>query len=278
MEYVWLDDKMIKRRDAKISFDDRGYYFGDGIYEVIRIYESKPFLWKEHMERFSRSAKEMDLSLPYSPEETETIVTDLIHRNNLQDGFVYFQVTRGIQPRDHLYTRDLKPVLTAFTREAEVPVQNQKNGIHLWVLEDIRWLRCDIKTINLLGNIMAKRKAEDNSCQEALQHREGVITEGSSSNIFFVKDGTLYTHPANHYILNGITRQHVVHLANARHIPVEEKAFTLQEASEADEIFITSTVQEIIPVTELKGEMEASFSPGPITRELQDDFRQSVQK
>ncbi|WP_158735174.1 D-amino-acid transaminase [Alteribacillus sp. YIM 98480] len=274
MEYVWLKDKIISRHDAYVHFDDRGYYFGDGIYEVIRVYEGVPFLFDEHFERFLRSAKELDMPLPYSITKLKENTRFLLQKNDIKNGYVYIQMTRGEQARDHLYSRDIQPVITAFTKEAEVPVTKQKNGVSLLSTEDIRWLRCDIKTINLLGNVMAKRKAEDNDCDEALQHRGDIVTEGSSTNIFFVKKGVIYTHPANNHILNGITRQYVFNLAQEEKIPIFEEAFPLEETINADEIFVTSTTLEIAPVINVKGSIETSLQPGTITRKLQQAFKE----
>ncbi|WP_240378091.1 D-amino-acid transaminase [Bacillus piscicola] len=278
MEYVWLQDEFVKRENARISFEDRGYYFGDGIYEVVRVYNGSPFLLTEHFERFQRSADELDIPLPYPLPKIKDIVTELVIKNKLENGYVYVQMTRGLQEREHLYTRDLTAILTAFTKTVEIPFDKQQNGISLLALEDIRWLRCDIKTINLLGNIMAKRKAEDNHCDEALQHRDSTVTEGSSSNAFIVQNGTLYTHPANHYILNGITRQFVLQLARKIGIPAEEKAFTLDDLALADEMFMTGTTTEILPVVSVKGSVQATFKPGPVTRELQKLFRETASR
>ncbi|MFB4164581.1 D-amino-acid transaminase [Alteribacillus sp. JSM 102045] len=276
MEYVWLKDKIVPRQEAFIHFDDRGYYFGDGIYEVIQVYNGQPFLFHEHFERFLRSAQELDMSLPFSINEIKENTRLLLQKNEINNGYAYIQMTRGEQVRDHLYSRDICPVITAFTKEAEVPADKQKSGISLWAAEDIRWLRCDIKTINLLGNVLAKRKAEDNHCEEALQHRGHTVTEGSSTNIFMVKKGVIYTHPANHLILNGITRQNVVNLAKNERFPVYEEAFSLEEIMDADEIFVTSTTLEIVPVVNIKGSIEISLQPGTVTRKLQQAFKEQT--
>ncbi|RSL30957.1 D-amino-acid transaminase [Salibacterium salarium] len=275
MEYVLMKNHIINRDEAYINFDDRGYYFGDGIYEVIRIYNGSPFLWEEHFDRFLRSAEELDIVLPQSLNKIKQNILTLITKNNVINGTVYLQMTRGEQERNHLYNRDITPVITAFTKEGGVPVHQQKHGISLWSLEDIRWLRCDIKTINLLGNVMSKRKAEDMGSQEALLHRGHIVTEGSSSNVFIVKNGTLYTHPANHYILNGITRLYVEQLADNEHIPLQKEAFTTEDAQQADEMFVTSTSLEIVPVTKVQGTIRSDFPIGPVTRKLQHAFEKS---
>ncbi|SDH50391.1 D-alanine transaminase [Alteribacillus persepolensis] len=271
MEYVWLKNHILPKSDAYVHFDDRGYYFGDGIYEVIRIYNHQPFLLDAHMERFARSAHELDMPLPYSLSSIKDKTKELITKNDINNGYVYIQMTRGEQPRDHLYSRDITPVMTGFTKKRE-DGSTQKEGISLWTTKDIRWLRCDIKTINLLGNVMAKRQAEDHACQEALLHRDGIVTEGSSSNIFMVKRGVLYTHPANHYILNGITRQYTIAQAKQLDICVNETAFSLEQLQEADEVFATSTSLEVTPVHQIKGDIDMKIKTGPVTEQLQQGF------
>lgn len=168
----------------------------------------------------------MPLAAPV--DKIKSLACSLIEQNNLDNGYVYIQMTRGVAERNHLYERDLTSFLTGFTKEMTFP-RDKHNGISLYATEDIRWLRCDIKTLNLLGNIMAKRKAADHNCEEALQHRGDVVTEGSSSNIFMVKNKNIYTHPANNFILNGITRQVVISLAGDLKYNVIEEAFSLDD-------------------------------------------------
>ncbi|MEB1806564.1 MAG: D-amino-acid transaminase [Bacillaceae bacterium] len=272
MDYVLYQNRIIPKNELHIDMDDRGYNFGDGIYEVVRVYNGIPFAMDEHLDRLQRSASELDMSVPYSMETIEQLVYDLIQKNDINSGMIYFQLTRGIQPRNHLYSRDIEPVLSGFSKPLETNIEWQQNGIDTWMTKDIRWLRCDIKTINLLGNIMAKREASDNNCHEALQHREGLVTEGSSSNLFIVKDDVIYTHPSTNLILNGITRRITIRLAHQIEATIKEEAFTLEELKQADEVFITSTTMEVTPVRSIKGDLTASYSIGPLTRKLQDAF------
>ncbi|MFB5662020.1 D-amino-acid transaminase [Alteribacillus sp. HJP-4] len=276
MEHVWINNKMIPKNEAVIPFNDRGYYFGDGVYEVIRIYNGRFFLMNKHMKRLQRSAAELDFSLPFTQDEIEKHAAALISKNNVKDGYIYIQATRGEQERNHLYERSLAPVVTGFTKEAPVPLEKQKKGITLYAVEDIRWLRCDIKTINLLGNVMAKRKAEDNQAHEAIQHRGNIITEGSSTNVFIVQQGILYTHPATNLILHGITRELILSLAEEHAIPWKEEAFTMHEAALADEMFVSSTTMEITPVTKVEGTFSADYSIGTVTRKLQQAFQENI--
>ncbi|ERN53040.1 D-amino-acid transaminase [Alkalihalophilus marmarensis] len=274
MKYVLIDQDIVPKEKAGIDFDDRGYHFGDGIYEVIRIYNGKPFTINQHLDRLYESAKKLDIPLSTTRETFTELINELIIKNTIETGIVYIQLTRGLQPRNHLYQREISPVLTGFAENLERKDELLANGVDLWLTKDIRWLRCDIKTINLLGNIMAKREAADHNCHEAIMHRDGTVTEGSSSNLFLIKDSTLYTHPATNFILNGITRQVVIKLAKEAGLHVVEEAFPTDVLAIADEAFITSTTMEVTPVRSITGDVSATLEIGPITRQLQEAFKQ----
>lgn len=265
---------IVPENEAVIQPNDRSYHFGDGVYEVIRVYKSGPFELEAHWDRLFESAQKLDIQLAVASDELTQLTTQLIEKNQLTDGCVYVQVSRGASPRNHLYTREESPIITGFTMEA--PASKQQEGIHAWVTDDIRWLRCDIKTVNLLGNIMAKREAADGHCQEAIMHRDGMVTEGSSSNLFLVNDGILYTHPASNLILNGITRQVVIRLAKEAGIEVIEEAFPKEVLIHAEEAFITSTTSEITPIVEFKGQITAQIPIGPVTKKLQEQFSKFI--
>jgi D-alanine transaminase len=276
--YVLLHNQIMKSNEITVDMEDRGYLFGDGIYEVIFVYDQMPFAMNEHFDRFLQSAAKLELALPYDVQTFKELTKQLIKKNNIQNGMVYIQMTRGVAPRNHLYERDMQSVVTGFAKSVSLDVlsRSQEEGIQTYLTEDIRWLRCDIKSLNLLGNIMAKRKAADHDCQEAIQHRDGVVTEGSSSNVFMVNNGTLQTHPATNLILNGITRQIVLKIADELQIPVLEKSFTVDELLQADEVFITSTTMEIAPVLKLKGDKEQTYKIGKVTTQLQKKFKEQV--
>lgn len=278
MSYVLLQNQITTRENVKIDMEDRGYNFGDGIYEVIPIYETKTLAMEEHLQRFLESATKLEIKLPYDLDTLKQLLNELKAKNNISNGIIYIQMTRGVAPRTHLYERNIEGLITGFCREMPFPTDQKQVGIKVFVTEDIRWLRCDIKTINLLGNTMAKRKATDNNCHEAIMHRDGTLTEGSSSNLFIIKDNTLYTHPASNLILNGITRQIVLKLAKNNGFSIVEEAISLQQLKDADEAFITSTTQEITPIIETLGETEANFIVGPVTKALQQSFGEYIQK
>ncbi|WP_227938511.1 D-amino-acid transaminase [Alkalihalobacillus deserti] len=273
MEYIIQNQQLLPKKEASINFEDRGYYFGDGIYEVIKIYNGQPFAMDHHLKRLQSSAKKLDITLPYAEEKITELLMKLLNKNAVVDGFLYFQITRGVEPRNHLYTRNSPAVFTAFTQAAQNLEETQKNGVNVWLTDDIRWLRCDIKTINLLGNVMVKREAADHQCHEAILHRNGMITEGSSSNLFLVKDQVLYTHPATNLILNGITRQLLIDVATKHNYSVVEEPFPVEVLEHADEAFITSTSVEITPIISVKGQLATTFEVGPVTKDLQTKFK-----
>ncbi|MEH7343368.1 D-amino-acid transaminase [Bacillus sp. JJ1532] len=279
MEYVIINGEFINRTEAKIDIEDRGYQFGDGVYEVIRVYNGKMFTAKEHLERLIESGKKINMKIADSVEELRNMLSELIEKNQLTMGTIYMQVTRGISPRSHAFpSSDIHQTFVANTKAVDRPVENMKTGVKTILVEDIRWLLCDIKSLNLLGNIMAKQKAVEAGCFEAIQHRGDTVTEGSSSNVSIIKDGKVITHPANNLILNGITRQKVIEVCRSNDIPVEVRAFTLEELKQADEAFISGTTVEVTPIIEIDGEKVGNGAPGALTKHIQELFNQAIEK
>lgn len=269
---LWINGEFLSEEETKISYLDRGYQFGDGVYEVVRIYDGEAFTLAEHISRFYRSFSEIGITLSYTEEELAHQFLSLLEKNKVENGMLYFQITRGVAERNHLFPEKAVPVLVAYTRPLERPVANMQNGVKVMFTEDIRWLRCDIKSLNLLGAVLAKQKAKEHGCYEVVQHRGDIVTEGSSSNVFIVKDGMLMTHPADNYILNGITRQVILSLAKELHIPVREERFTKQDVLEADEIFVSSTTAEIVPAVQIDDKIVGNGSPGVVTKLLQAGY------
>lgn len=278
MEKMILNGVLKPGTEIKIDVEDRGYQFGDGIYEVIRVYNGKLFTARMHLDRLLKSAEKIRLVFPYTAEELENQLNELIAETQLKDGTVYLQVTRGTSPRNHLFPAEgTPPVYIAYTKN--VPYGGaSRPGKKAITAEDIRWLRCDIKSLNLLGNILAKQSASEAGCFEAIQHRNGTVTEGSSSNISIVKDGRIKTHPATNLILNGITRQVMLDCCSRDGIPAEETAFTLDELFAADEVIMTSTSAEITPIISIDGKTIGTGEPGPVTRRLQQMFLEEIEK
>ncbi|WP_043934062.1 D-amino-acid transaminase [Bacillus sp. EB01] len=279
MEFVVLNGDIISRDKASIDVEDRGYQFGDGVYEVIRVYNGTMFTAMEHLERLEASAKKIGISLGWTIQELELKFKELIDKNQLTTGIVYLQVTRGISPRNHVFPpAGTAQTLVAYTRKTDRPLQTITNGAAAIVEEDLRWLRCDIKSLNLLGNILAKQKAADAGCYEAILHRNGTVTEGSSSNIFIVESGTIYTHSADNLILNGITRQTLAKLCQREGILFVEKAFTVEDLNSADEVILASTTSELTPIVKIDGKLVGNGEPGPVTRKVQMLFEQEIEK
>jgi len=279
MEYVIINGEFVNRTEAKIDIEDRGYQFGDGVYEVIRVYNGKMFTANEHLERLIESGKKINMKISYSVEEIKSMLTELMERNQLTTGTIYLQVSRGIAPRNHAFpSSDVQQTFIANTKAVGRPVETMKTGVKTILLEDIRWLLCDIKSLNLLGNLMAKQKAVEAGCFEAIQHRGDTVTEGSSSNVSIIKDGKVITHPANNLILNGITRQKVLEVCRSNDIPVEERAFSLEELKQADEAFISGTTVEVTPIIEIGGEKVGDGVPGTVTKHIQELFNQAIEK
>ncbi len=279
MEYVIVDGQVMDRSAAKVDIEDRGYQFGDGVYEVIRVYNGKMFTGKEHLKRLVESAEKIRMTLPYSPEELESKMEELIAKNELQMGTVYMQFTRGTSPRNHVFpSNEVAPTFVAYTRKVARPEDSMEKGVRAILDEDIRWLRCDIKSLNLLGNLLSKQKAAEAGCFEAILHRGETVTEGSHSNISIIKDGVIITHPADNHILNGITRQKVLEICGKEQISFEERAYTLEELNAADEVFSSGTTVEVMPVVEIEGKPVGNGEPGTVTRKLQELFKAEIER
>lgn len=267
MSMILYQDQLLPREEGKTDIEDRGYQFGDGIYEAIRVYSGRMFLVDLHMKRLIRSARELRLQLPYDTGHLTANLEKLIKANKIEDGMVYFQITRGVAPRQHFFPDGISSVLTG-KASAMVRDPHPAEGIKTVLADDIRWLRCDIKTLNLLGNVLAKQKAHEAGAEEAILHRGDTVTEGSSSNVFIVKEGRLVTHPADHFILNGITRIFVINLASKLSIPVIEQNISVEDLLSADEVFITSTGHEVKPVVQIDRHQISFGKAGEITRRL----------
>ncbi|EHR84997.1 D-amino-acid transaminase [Staphylococcus epidermidis] len=278
MTKVFINGEFVNEEDAKVSYEDRGYVFGDGIYEYIRAYDGKLFTVKEHFERFLRSAEEIGLDLNFTIEELVELVRRLLKENNVVNGGIYIQATRGAAPRNHSFpTPPVKPVIMAFTKSYDRPYEELEQGVYAITTEDIRWLRCDIKSLNLLGNVLAKECAVKYNAAETIQHRSDIVTEGASSNVYAIIDGVIYTHPVNNFILNGITRRVIKWIAEDEQIPFKEETFTVEFLKNADEVIISSTSAEVMPITKIDGENVKDGQVGTITRQLQQGFEKYIQ-
>lgn len=277
MTIYFIDGQFTSKESLNISIDDRGYYFGDGVYEVIKVYNGELYTAKEHIARLFQSALKIKMTIPYSEQQLIDIAMELVKINEIDTGHIYMQVTRGASPRMHHFPDlGVPAVVTGYAVVNPRPLTNLEKGIATITVEDVRWLRCDIKSLNLLGNVLAKQEAQEANCAEAIFVRDGAVMEGSSSNVFGIKDGVVYTHPATNLILNGITRQVVLKLCKEMGISVVEKPFSPQEAFSMDEFIITSTTAEVTPVVKIDGKEIGSGTPGPVTKKLQEAFARQI--
>lgn len=281
MELGFFDGEFISLNERRVELEDRGYQFGDGIYEATHIYNGKCFALERHLARCRRSLRELRIPVTYMDEELTAIHNDIIEKSGIKDGSIYFQITRGIAKRTHYFPDKVVPLLSMTIREGKPNAKNQKEGIRCMFFEDIRWLRCDIKTINLLGNVLAKQAGHEKGLQGTIQYRKdtNLVTEGSSSNFFIVKDGVIWTHPISNLILKGVTRSILVEeIIPKLGYTIVEKAFSPEFALTADEAFATSTSLEVTPVIEIDGKKIGDGKPGPIAASLLDAYHELVQK
>lgn len=273
MEIGFINGNFIDITEPVIPIQERGHQFGDGVYEVVRVYQSVPFLLDEHLQRLSRSAKAIQLKLPYSLTEMKKIILEGISRSQLKEAEVYFQITRGIAGRNHLFP-SVSPSFTMTIRPIRaVASEYYEIGAKVITAEDVRWANCYIKSLNLLPNILAKQTATNEGSFEAVFMKENYITEGSSTNVFIIKDNVLYTTPEHRGILSGITRQTIINLALQNNIEIREEFCTLDFFKNADEAFLTSTLIEVLPIKQIDDYKLANEVPGPVTRLLHASYQ-----
>lgn len=278
MKVLW-NEEIVDESEVKIDIEDRGYQFGDGIYEVIRIYDGYMYMEKEHLDRLWVSAEKIRMTLPFTREELSQRLHRLAQEVGLENARVYFQVTRGTaKPRLHDFPnpKEVQPVLMADIQPASRPSAKQNIGIRAGFVEDKRWLHCDIKSISLLGNIMALDEAQQKGYDEAVLVRDGIVTEASASNLWMVKDEVLYTHPDGNLVLPGIAKIKIRELVKALGIELKEEAFTEKELLAADECFKTSSVAEIMPIIEIDNQTIGDGTPGKVTKKLLNAYIESV--
>ncbi|WJV52609.1 D-amino-acid transaminase [Pectobacteriaceae bacterium CE90] len=279
---VYVDGKFVEEQNATVSIFDRGFLFADAVYEVTSVIHGKLAEFDGHMARLQRSCHELSLPLPMSVDELRNIHRTLIEKNQLQEGGIYLQLSRGnAGDRDfHFPPADVKPTLVLFT-QARAIFDNPKaeSGLHVVTSPDIRWHRRDIKTVSLLAACLAKEYAHSRHADDAFMVENGFITEGSSCNCYIVlADKTIVTRPLSNDILHGITRQSLLKLVEQDHLSLEERCFTPEEAYHASEIFISSATTFVLPVVSLDDKIIGDGKPGPITRRLREIYIEMVLK
>lgn len=273
---AYLNGVFAPIEETKISIDDRGFIFGDGVYEALLAFNHIPFGMQEHIDRFFNSLKLLEIQPPYSKEELAGIIQEAIDRVEGDRLLVYYQATRGTSPRAHIYPKDVPANFMLTVRQGSDMSSYMKNGGSAILQDDTRWKYCNIKTINLIPAVMATQRANEAGCIEAILQRDGFITEGASSNIFVVHKGVVRTAPLSNQLLPGITRGHVLELASDLKIPVEEVRVAVQELENADEVFATSVSKRVVPIVKIDGKLVGDGSVGPVSRRLQQAYQRKV--
>ncbi len=266
---IYLNGSFIPIEDARISVLDRGFIFGDGVYEVIPVYSHRPFRLTEHLRRLQKSLDGIQLKNPYTDIEWTELVEQIIASNEGDDQYLYLQVTRGVAPRDHVFPKEVIP--TVFIMSSPLVVASKEltvAGVSAITANDNRWSRCDIKATSLLPNVLLRQMAVDSGATETLLLREGFLTEGSASNVFVVKDELLLAPPKSHLMLSGITYDVVLELADKYQISYEIREISEYDLRTAAEILLTSSTKEIMSITLLDGKKVGSGKPGEIFAQL----------
>ena len=277
MQKVFLNGEFIDKDSAKISIFDRGFIFGDGIYEVVPVINSiiveKDGFW----DRFQRSLNEISLNLPYTNDEFESILNNLIEINSLKEGGLYIQITRGVAPRDFSFVKGVKPTIMAFAfSDSVLEHPAAKSGITIISTPDIRWKRRDIKSISLLGQCYAKNQATIAGADECFMVEDGYVTEAGSSSAFIIKDGTLITKPLSNEILPGIRRNRLLNLAKQIGLQIQERKFSMDEVYNADECFISAATIILLPVIKADGKAINGGKIGEYTIKLRELYKRAL--
>lgn len=280
MHILW-NDQIVERSEVKLDIEDRAYQFGDGLYEALRIYDGEMFMFDEHFARLKRCADEIRLKLPFTKSELKNNLDKLIAAENVDGGEIYFQVSRGVlAPRNHRIpsSEEVKPVLTGNVIPYERPIDKQKHGETACLVEDKRWLHCNIKSLSLLGNILSLDEARQKGCDDALLVRDGFFTEASASNAWFVIDGILYTHPDGNLILPGITKLRLLEIARSEGLSVKEEAVPVSKLEQVEECFVSNSIWEVAPVVSVDGKPINGGKIGKITKFLQEKYIEWINK
>ena len=275
---IYLNGSYRPETEATVSVFDRGLLFADGVYEVVGVLDRKLMNFAGHMARLDRSLGELRLPKPLSTDEILAVQRELVRLNDLDEGLIYLQITRGAADRDFVFDADLTPTLFMFTQIK--PLSENKateSGIAMKSVPDIRWARRDIKSVALLAQVLAKQAAKDAGAYEALMHHDGVVTEGGATSAYIIKDGAVITRPLSTTILPGVTRASLLELIGTGNgLRLDERPFTLEEAYGADEAFITGASTCVCPVVEIDGRPVGTGAPGPLVRKLQEIYMRHV--
>jgi D-alanine transaminase len=279
---VFLNGKFMPVEEARVPVLDRGFIFGDGVYELVPVYSRIPFRLDEHLARLERSLAAVRIRNPYSRAEWRDIILQLIAKQQFEDQGIYFQVTRGVAKRDHAFPRDAVPTVFVMSNPLVTPPQQLvERGASAVTAIDDRWLRCDIKSISLIGNCLLRQVSADAGATETILFRDGKLTEASASNVFVVRGGVILSPPKSNLILPGITFDVVTELARGAGLPLEFRAVAEGEVRAADEIWVTSSSKEVLAIVTLDGKPVGEGRPGPVFRRmhgLYQEFKQKVMR
>jgi len=278
-EIVYLNGEFMPLESARIPVLDRGFIFGDGVYELIPVYSRHPFRLPEHLARLQRSLDAARLDPPLAEAEWTRLVHQLIERNAAEDQGVYLQVTRGVAKRDHAFPKGVAPTVFMMSNPLVTPSRELvERGGSAITTTDFRWLRCDVKVTSLLANCLLRQRSVDAGADEVVMFRDGYLTEASSSNVFAVRDGVLLAPPKNHLVLPGITYDVVLELAAANEVPIEVREVAEDEVRSADELWLSSSSKEVLAVTTLDGRPVGDGKPGPIFKRIHQAFQEFKRK
>ena len=272
-DVLYFNGRFTTTDERVLGVEDRGFQFGDAVYEVFKFLDKRPAFLLDHYRRMDAGLREVDIRNPWDAAQFEAVMRELIDRTAFADGIVYIQVSRGEAARAHFYPDDIQPTAVAYSRAFRFPdAAKKERGIRVVTAADLRWKHCEVKSVNLLANALAKKRAQRAGCDEALLLSEGFVREGASSSFFVVSAGRLITHPLDEHILPGVVRDHVIGLALGAKIRVDERPLREEELFDLDEAFITSTTQGVMPVTEIDGRAIGNSRRGEVTSRLQQIF------
>jgi len=273
---VYLNGDFMPIDEARIPVLDRGFIFGDGVYEVVPVYGGRPFRWARHLARLERSLRKIRIPDPLDAGQWATLVDMLVARHPWPDQFVYMQVTRGVAKRDHAFPKDVQPTVFAMASELQLPTPSLlATGVAAVSLPDERWLNCDIKSTSLLGNVLARQAAIEAGAAECVMFRDGFLTEGSASNLWVVRNGKVFGPPNDRLVLEGIRYGLMGELCEQAGLPFEIRRIPRAEVFAADELLLTSATREVLAITRLDGRPVGSGEPGPVWRQLHQAYQQA---
>lgn len=278
-QVVYLNGAFVPLSEARIPVLDRGFIFGDGIYEVVPVYDGRPFRLTQHLKRLERSLAAIGIDNPFGETGWRALITDLVGRHGWPNQFVYMQITRGVARRDHAFPKGIQPTVFAMTSEFVAPAAAlREQGLAVITADDERWLHCDIKSVSLLGNVLAKQAAVDAGAAECMMFRDGILTEGSSSNIWVVRNGRVLGAPVNHLVLEGIRVGLLAELCVRCGLDYELRRVPREEVLQADELMLTSATREILPITRVDGVPVGNGQPGPVYQRLIEAYQAATRE